>query len=113
MLPHTFEVTQANFQAQVLNADLPVLVEFGADWCPPCKMIAPGVKALAEKYQGKLNVGMIDADDFPDLVLQYGVMGLPTLILFRGGQPVQRIVGFQPKERIEAQIVPFLQAEKA
>jgi thioredoxin len=76
-------------------------------------MLAPCVKALAEKYQGKLSVGMIDADEFPDLVMEYSVMGLPTLILFRGGQAVQRIVGFQPRERIEAQIVSFLSTEKA
>lgn len=113
MHSHTFEVTETNFQAQVLQADVPVLVEFGADWCPPCKMLAPAIKTLAEKYQGKLNVGVIDSDANPDLVMQYGVMGLPTLLLFQGGEVAQRWVGFQPRERIEAQIVPFLQTEKA
>lgn len=113
MRRHTFEVTSANFQAQVLQSDVPVLVDFTADWCPPCKMIAPLVDEIAAKYQGKLRVGTLDADAHPDLQQRFGVMGLPTLILFQGGKPVHRIIGFQPGSRLEAQIVPFLQAQKA
>jgi thioredoxin 1 len=113
MVHTTFEVTAGNFQDQVIGSALPVLVEFTADWCPPCKMLAPTIHALATKYAGKLSVGMLDADDYPELVQQYGVMGLPTLILFREGKPVQRMIGFQPKERIEAQILPHLGAENA
>ncbi|MEP7294405.1 MAG: thioredoxin domain-containing protein [Chloroflexota bacterium] len=109
----TFEVTRANFQTQVLDSALPVLVEFTADWCPPCKMLAPTIHALADKYAGKLSVGFLDADEHPDYVQQFGVMGLPTLILFRGGKPVQRMVGYQPRERIEALLLPHLQMENA
>jgi thioredoxin 1 len=109
----TFEVTAANFAAQVQQAQTPVLVEFTADWCPPCKMLAPTIHALADKYQGKLGVGTLDADDYPEFVQRYGVMGLPTLILFAGGEPVTRMIGYQPKERIEAQILKHVQLEQA
>ncbi|MBX3066211.1 MAG: thioredoxin [Anaerolineae bacterium] len=113
MSQHTFEVTDENFAAQVLQSDLPVLVDFTADWCPPCKMIAPYVDDIAQKYQDKLVVGTLDSDAYPQFTDQYGVMGLPTLILFHKGEPVQRIVGFMPREKIEARIVPHLQLEQA
>jgi thioredoxin 1 len=108
MVHATFEVTAANFADQVLSSKLPVLVEFTADWCPPCKMLAPTLHALADQYHDKLRVGMLDADEHPELVQQYGVMGLPTLILFQNGAPTQRMVGFQPRERIEAQLLRAL-----
>jgi thioredoxin 1 len=76
-------------------------------------MIAPFVDELARKYAGKLVVGSLDADAHPDIQQRYGVMGLPTLILFRNGEPVKRIVGFQPRERLEAQITPYLDMEPA
>src|SRR5450432_4173853 len=113
MVHVTFEVTTANFAAQVLQSKLPVLVEFGADWCPPCKMLAPTIHALATRYEGKMQVGMLDVDDHPGLMEQYGVMGLPTLILFQNGEPVRRMVGFQPRDRIENQLLPYLQTENA
>lgn len=113
MVRTTFEVTGGNFDAQVLKSSLPVLVEFGAEWCPPCKMLAPTIHALAAKYAGKLSIGTLDADEYPQFVQQYGVMGLPTLILFQNGKPVQRIVGFQPRERVEAQLLPYLQTQNA
>ena len=113
MVHATFEVTSDNFQEQVLGSALPVLVEFGADWCPPCKMLAPTIHALATKYADTLHVGIIDSDAYPEFVQRYGVMGLPTLILFQNGKPVQRMVGFQPKERIEAQLLPYLQTQQA
>ncbi len=109
MVHATLEITADNFRDQVLQSSLPVLVEFSAEWCPPCKMLAPIIHALAAQYQGKLVVGMIDSDAHPELVQRYGVMGIPTLILFQKGEPVQRIVGYQPRERVEAQIVPYLQ----
>jgi thioredoxin 1 len=105
----TFTVTTANFKDQVLNADVPVLVEFGADWCPPCKMIAPYVENIAQKYSGSLNVGVINDDNDPDISAAYDVQGLPTLILFQKGQPVQRIVGFRPQKQLEDAILPYLQ----
>ncbi|HLY24909.1 MAG TPA: thioredoxin domain-containing protein [Aggregatilineales bacterium] len=104
----TFAVTGENIEERVLNSDLPVLVEFGASWCPPCKMIAPLVEAVARKFQGKLLVGVVDDDADPDIAPRYDVQGLPTLILFRKGQPVQRLVGFRPQQQLEAAVLPFL-----
>ena len=105
----TFEVTTANFQEQVLNSALPVLVDFGADWCPPCKMIAPLVEDIARKFYGKLSVGVVDDDADPDIAPMYDVQGLPTLILFQKGQPVERILGYKPQHQLEAMLRPYLE----
>ncbi len=102
------EITGDTFESQALQSALPVLVDFTAEWCPPCKMIAPFVNELARMYQGRLVVGSLDVDIYPDIQQRYGVMGLPTLILFQNGTPVKRIVGFQPRERLESQILPHL-----
>jgi thioredoxin 1 len=106
-----FEITGQNFQAKVIDSALPVLIEFTADWCPPCKMLAPIMNELALKYEGQLHVGMIDADANTNVVQQYNVMGLPTLLLFVAGEPVERIVGFTSRERIEAKLLPHLAKE--
>lgn len=106
----TFEITSENFPSQVLESDTPILVEFTADWCPPCKMIAPYLEQLASAYAGRLRVGILDADIYPHIVQRYGVMGLPTLILFRDGEPAERIIGFVPRARIEAAVLPHLSA---
>lgn len=113
MLKHAFEATTANFKQEVLQASQPVLVDFGADWCPPCKMIAPIVDQLAEKYAGQMRVASVNVDEQPDIQMAYGVMGLPTLILFQDGKPVKQIVGYKPREAIEAAILPFVQPVKA
>ena len=104
----TFEATTGNFQNEVLKSDTPVLVDFWAEWCTPCKMIAPMVDQIADEYQGKLRVAKLDADAHPDVLMQYGIMSIPTLVLFKGGQPVVRITGFQPKDRITNQLKPHL-----
>jgi thioredoxin 1 len=109
----TVEVTQQDFGAQVLESTTPVLVEFTADWCPPCKMLAPILNEIALKYEGQLRVGMLDSDHNPQVVQQYGVMGLPTMILFVGGVPVERITGYVPRERIEAKLLPYLARQSA
>jgi thioredoxin 1 len=100
----TFEVTIENFQVEVLGAEQLVLVDFWAEWCGPCKMIAPIVDQLSHEYEGKVRVGKLDADEYPEIVQQYGVMGIPTLILFKNGQPVERMVGFKPKDELIARI---------
>jgi thioredoxin 1 len=104
----TFAVTGENIEDRVLGSNLPVLVEFGASWCPPCKMIAPLIENIARKYEGKLLVGVVDDDSDPDIAPRYDVQGLPTLILFQNGQPVQRLVGFRPQQQIESALMPFI-----
>lgn len=104
----TFAVTDGSFQDDVLGSDTPVLVDFWAEWCGPCKMIAPIVEQLSEEYDGKLKVAKLDADANMETMQQYGIMGIPTLILFKGGQPVERVQGFRPKEDILSKLEPHL-----
>ena len=102
------EVTDGNFQNLVLESEQPVLIEFTADWCPPCRMLAPIIHEIAHQFEGRLRVGLLDSDANPEIVQRYEVMGLPTLILFMDGSPVERILGYTPRNRIEAKILPHL-----
>lgn len=106
----TLAVTDSSFQSEVLEADLPVLVDFWADWCPPCKMIAPIVEELAVEYQGQLKVTKADYDVCPVTAGAYGVMSIPTLMVFRQGQQVGRVVGYQPKAALRNKIDALLGA---
>ena len=101
-------VDEGNFQNEVLNSSEPVLVDFSAVWCQPCKMLDPVVKQLAGEWDGKVKVVKIDADENPSLVMQYGVMGIPTLMLFKGGDVKERITGYLPKDKIEAKVTPHV-----
>lgn len=105
-----FVVTDATFEQEVLESDQLVLVDFWAEWCAPCKMIAPIVDELAQEYEGVLKVGKLDADTNTNTMIAYGVMGIPTLILFKGGEIVERITGFMPKDKLLARLQPHLQA---
>ncbi|MDX1413659.1 MAG: thioredoxin [Candidatus Promineifilaceae bacterium] len=105
-----FEVTDETFQTEVLQSDTPVLVDFWADWCGPCRMIAPSVSAMAEEYEDILRVAKMDVDENPATPGRYGIIGIPTLMLFKGGQVVERITGALPKDRIVAQVMPHLDA---
>lgn len=102
------EVTDAAFEEQVLKAELPILVDFWADWCGPCRMIAPIVEEIASEYEGRLVVGKMDVTANPDTPGNLGIMGIPTLILFKDGEEVERVVGFRPKEDLEEAILPHL-----
>lgn len=89
------------FDDKIQNSDGPVLVEFGAPWCAPCKQIDPILLNLAAAYAGKIEIYTIDVDQSPDLAMKFGVMGVPTLILFQNGDPVKRLTGFRPQKAIE------------
>lgn len=108
MSAKTFDVNKAEFTSEVLQSDQPVLVDFWAEWCPPCKMLEPIVDEIASEYQGKLRVARLNTDFNPEIQMQYGIMGIPTLILFKGGEPVERITGFKPKAKIVGKIESYL-----
>ena len=96
--------TMENFDAEVLKADKPVLVDFYADWCGPCKMMAPLVEKLAEELDGEAVIGKLNVDDCEEIAMKYGVMNIPTLILFKHGQEANRVIGVQSREVLEKMI---------
>nr|WP_269329218.1 thioredoxin [Kineosporia babensis] len=100
--------TEASFAADVLASPEPVLVEFSADWCPPCQMIAPVLEQIATDESGRLRVVLVDVDENPVVADLYQVTAMPTLVLFRAGQEVARIKGVKPRELILAEITPHL-----
>jgi thioredoxin 1 len=103
----TTKVTDANFQ-ETIRGDKPVLVDFWATWCGPCKMMAPVLEELSEEHGDKLEVVKLDVDENPETTAQFGIMSIPTMILFVNGEPVKQIVGYQPKDQLESQLTEVL-----
>jgi thioredoxin 1 len=105
-------VNEQTFEAEVLKSELPVLVDFWAEWCGPCRMVAPIVEELAGEYDGRLKVAKVDVDDNQRLAMRYNIMSIPTLGIFRGGEMIERIVGYMPKQELKRRLEGALQAAR-
>ena len=102
-------IEDGKFDEIVLQAKTPVLVDFWAPWCGPCRMVAPVVEELAEEYEGRVSFGKVNVDESPRIASQYGIMSIPTLILFKDGKPVSNIVGFRPKDELKQKLEDALE----
>ncbi|PJA98667.1 MAG: thiol reductase thioredoxin [Ignavibacteriales bacterium CG_4_9_14_3_um_filter_30_11] len=99
-----FEITDDNFETEVIKSDLPVLIDFWAAWCGPCRMIAPIVEELAEEYSGKVKIGKLDVDNNQQTAIKYGVRSIPTLLVFKNGEVKNTIIGAVPKSQISQKL---------
>jgi thioredoxin 1 len=113
MSENVIEVSDSSFEKDVLLANMPVLVDFWAAWCAPCRMLAPTVEAVAEKYSGSARVVKLNVDDNPSISQRYGIKGIPTLILFKDGKEEERVVGATSKEAISRMIDKHVRAATA
>ena len=102
------EGTDQNFDIEVLQSDIPVLVDFWAPWCGPCKMVAPAIEQLAEEYEGKLKVVKLNTDDNQEIAVRYGIRSIPTMGIFQNGKPVDAIIGAVPKHFLEQKLKPYM-----
>tara|TARA_B100000676_G_scaffold311112_1_gene379851 strand:+ start:633 stop:956 length:324 start_codon:yes stop_codon:yes gene_type:complete len=103
-MSNVIELNDSNFENEVVKSDLPVLVDFWAEWCGPCKMIAPSVEKISEEYSDKLKVGKLDVDSNPNISSTFGIRSIPTLLIFKNGTPVDQIVGAVSKDAISSKV---------
>ncbi len=107
-MKYTVEGTDSNFSQEVLKSDVPVLVDFWAPWCGPCRMVAPIVDEIAQEYQGKLKVVKLNTDENQEVAIKYGIRSIPTIGIFNNGQVVDGIIGAVPKQMLVSKISPFI-----
>ncbi len=107
-MTHPADTSDSTFEVDVIGSDLPVLVDFWAPWCGPCRMVAPIVEELAEEYEGKVKFVKLNTDENPQVAGKYGIRSIPTLLVFKGGKPVGQIVGFRPKSDLEKRLQEVL-----
>ena len=107
-MKHTVEGTDSNFSQEVLKSDVPVLVDFWAPWCGPCRMVAPIVDEIAQEFQGKLKVVKLNTDENQEVAIKYGIRSIPTIGIFNYGQVVEGIIGAVPKHMLVSKITPFI-----
>ncbi len=108
MAGNVITLTEANWKDEVVSSDTPVLVDFWAPWCGPCRIIAPIIEELAEEFEGKVKVGKLNTDENPNIAMQYGIRAIPTVILFKGGEVVDTRIGVQPKDALKQMLISHL-----
>ena len=104
----TLEFTESNFESEVLSADQPVLVDFWAEWCQPCKQLTPVIDELSEEFNGRAKVGKVDTDSNQKIAMNYDISAIPTIIIFKGGEPVKKFVGVTPKDTFADALNEFI-----